>query len=130
MELEVIIASIESWNGIKVVRLDLEKVVILKDKSKDNNNDNLTDISEPFEPPEPFDEPSESSEPPEFPANEPDASDEPDVPNEPDAPDDPNASKELDDIKINEECHSKETTTEKRPDDGKMVEYVVLRKED
>jgi hypothetical protein len=129
MESEVIIASVEPWNGIKVVRLDLEKVATLKDKSKDDNNDNLTDISEPSEPSEPFDEPSE---PPEPPANEPDAPDEPDVPDEPapDNSDDPDAPEELDDIEIDEECHSEETAAEKRPDNRKMAGYAALREED
>jgi hypothetical protein len=82
-----------------MVRLDLEKVATLKDKSKDNNNDNLTDISE--------------------------SSDEP----APDNSDDPDAPEELDDIEI-DECHSEETTTEKRPDDRKMAGYAALREED
>ena len=133
MESEVIIASIEPWNGIKVVRLDLEKVTILKDKSKDDNNDNLTDISEPSEPPEPFNKPSEpSSKPPKPPTNEPDAPDEPDVPDEPapDNSDDPDAPEELGDIEIDEECYSEETAAEKRPDDRKMAGYTALREED
>jgi hypothetical protein len=99
-----------------MVRLDLEKVATLKDKSKDNNNDNLTDISESSEPSKPFDEPSE---PPEPPADEP----------APDNSDDPDAPEELDDIEI-DECHSEETTTEKRPDDRKMAGYAALREED
>jgi hypothetical protein len=126
MELEVIIASVEPWNCIKVVRLDLEKVATLKDKSEDDNNDNLTDISEP------------SGEPPEPPANEPDALNEPDAPDEPDVPDepapdnsdDPDAPEELDDIEIDEECYSEETAAEKRPDDRKMAGYAALREED
>jgi hypothetical protein len=133
IESEVIIASVEPWNGIKVVRLDLEKVIILKDKSKDNNNDNLTDISESSEPPEPFNEPSEpSNKPPEPPTNEPDAPDEPNVPDEPapDNSDDPDAPEELGDIEINEECYSEETTIEKRPNNRKMAGYIVLREED
>jgi hypothetical protein len=109
MKLKVIIASIKPWNGIKVVRLDLEKVVILKYKSKDDNNDNLTDISEPSESPEPFNEPSKpsesSGESPESPANESDAPDESDVP------------EEFNDIEIDEEYYSEETAAEKRPDD-------------
>jgi hypothetical protein len=116
IELEVIIASIKPWNGIKVVRLDLEKVATLKNKSKDNNNDNLIDISESSEPSKPFNEPSKPFKPP---TNEP----VPDNSNDPDAP------KELNDIKINK-YHSEETTTKKRPDNRKMAGYTALREED
>jgi hypothetical protein len=98
-----------------VVRLDLEKIIIFKDKSKDSNNDNLTNISKPFEPPKPFNEPSK---PPKYSTNEPDAS------NKSDAP------KEFNDIKINKEYHSEETTIEKRPDNRKIAGYTVLREED
>jgi hypothetical protein len=135
MESEVIIASIKPWNGIKVVRLDLEKVTILKDKSKDNNNDNLTNISESSEPPKPFNEssePFEPSEPPESPTNEPDAPDESDVPNEsaPDNSDDSDAPEELNDIEIDEEYYSEEATAEKRLDNKKIAGYIALREED
>jgi hypothetical protein len=97
-----------------VVRLDLKKVIILKDKSKDNNNDNLTNIFKPSEPPEPFNEPFEP------PTNKPVFNNS----------DDPDAPEELDDIKIDKEYHSKETAIEKRPDNRKMAEYAALREED
>jgi len=95
---EMIIASIEPWNSIKVVKLNLEKVAILKEKNKDKD-----ELSEPSEP---------SNKPPTPPADEPDAPDAPDAPDEPapdepapdePAPNDPDAPEELDDPEIDDE---------------------------
>ena len=115
MKTEKIIASIEPWNGIKVVKLNLEEVAKLKDK-----NDTLT---EPSEPPEP-------------PADEPDAPDESDAPKEP-TPNDPDNPDVPDDPEIDDEhplpqteCHLARTAAEERPEDRKLAGYTALREED
>src|SRR2546423_13131506 len=108
----MIIASIEPWNGIKVIKLNLEKVAILKDKNKDKD-----ELSEPSEP---------SDEPPTPLADEPDAPDEP-------APNDLDAPEELDDPEIDDEHplpQMERTATEERPEDRKLAGYVALREED
>jgi hypothetical protein len=104
---ETIIASIESWNDLKIIKLDIEAIPKPKIKSKDNNNDNQIDISEffksfespdqPVEPPVIPVEPVDPPEPSEFP-EPPESSDDP-----PECPVKPLKPNEADDTDIDEE---------------------------
>src|SRR5436190_15347118 len=95
-----------------MIKLNLEKIAILKDKNQDKN-----ELSKPFKP---------SDEPLTPPADEPDAPDEP-------APNDPDAPEELDDPEIDDEHplpQMERTATEERPEDRKLAGYAALREED
>jgi hypothetical protein len=100
MKSEWILASIEPWNGIDAIKLDMEAI----SKLKDNNLRDIPESAESFEPVEPV-EPVEPAEPNE--ADDAEIDEEHPLPQT--------------------ECHSENAAARERPDDRALVGYAALR---